>query len=208
MDRLAHQSFENEEKAAETATSADLATTQNIPRDSAISEESTYHVDYCRDISTFQLSDLTTGVGERATVDARPQIVVNLAQTGSQVFIRPSYVEGKELRTLWDTGAGCSYVHKDFSNLGRVINRRHYVQSVFANGQAHTSNELVQLSVLLGPGNRSLEQQVEVKVQVIPMDLPKSYGLIFGCDVMKQLQASLDVDRNTIQLKHNGRVVT
>ena len=208
MDQLEHQSFKNEEKAAETATSADLATTQNIPRDSAISEESTYHVDYCRDISTFQLSDLTTGVGERATADARPHIVVNLAQTGSQVFIRPSYVKGKELRTLWDTGAGCSYVHKDFSNLGRVISGRHYVRSVFANGQAHTSNELVQLSVLLGPGNRSLEQRVEVKVKVIPMDLPKSYDLIFGCDVMKQLQASLDVDRNTILLKHNGRAVT
>lgn len=40
------------------------------------------------------------------------------------------------------------------------------------------------------------------------MDLPKSYGLIFGCDVMKQLQASLDVDRYTTHLKHKGRVVT
>ena len=61
---------------------------------------------------------------------------------------------------------------------------------------------------MLGLGSRSLEQQVKVKAKVFPMDLPKSYDLIFGCDIMKQPQASLDVDRNTIQLKHNGRAVT
>ena len=40
------------------------------------------------------------------------------------------------------------------------------------------------------------------------MDLPNNFDMILGCDVMKQLQASLDIERNTIQLRHRGRIVT
>eukprot|EP00963_Diacronema_lutheri_P009124 scaffold816_cov386-Pavlova_lutheri.AAC.1 len=40
------------------------------------------------------------------------------------------------------------------------------------------------------------------------MDLPKNFDMTLGCDVMKQLQASLDIERNTIQLRHRGRIVT
>eukprot|EP00963_Diacronema_lutheri_P002643 scaffold187_cov329-Pavlova_lutheri.AAC.13 len=40
------------------------------------------------------------------------------------------------------------------------------------------------------------------------MDLPKNFDMILGCDVMKQLRASLDVNRNTIQLRHSGKTIT
>eukprot|EP00963_Diacronema_lutheri_P010957 scaffold1268_cov387-Pavlova_lutheri.AAC.5 len=40
------------------------------------------------------------------------------------------------------------------------------------------------------------------------MDLPKNFDMILGCDVMKQLLASLDIERNTVQLRHRGRIVT
>eukprot|EP00963_Diacronema_lutheri_P005394 scaffold420_cov342-Pavlova_lutheri.AAC.11 len=147
-------------------------------------------------------------VGEHSSTIVQSQVVVNLAKIGSQVFLRPAYVQGKELRTLWDTGAGRSYVHKEFKNLGKIISRSHYVRSVFANGQTHTTNELLQLSVLLGPGDTPSKKKIEVKVKVIPMGLPESYDLIFGCDVMSQLQDSLNVDRNTIQLTHRNQTAT
>ena len=86
--------------------------------------------------------------------------MVNLAQSGGLAFIRPSYVQGTELRTLWDTGAGCSYIHREFSALGTIVSKEHFVRSVFANGQAHTSNELVQISVSLGPFDLQLEKQI------------------------------------------------
>ena len=191
-----------------TAQPVNLGVVRLNSQDDTVSEGSNYHVDYYRDRSAFQMCDLTTGVGENPSALAHSQVVVNLVQVGSQVFLRPAYVQGKELRTLWDTGAARSYVHKEFSNLGKVISRSHYVRSVFANGQAHTTNELLLLSVVLGPINPPTEGEIEVKVKVIPMDLPESYDLIFGCDVMSQLQASLNVDRNTIQLTHHGQRVT
>eukprot|EP00963_Diacronema_lutheri_P002061 scaffold134_cov409-Pavlova_lutheri.AAC.1 len=205
VNPLEHRPFKEEGSAVKPAN---LAAIQLRSQDDTVSEDSKYHVDYCRDRSTFQRSDLTTGVGEHSSTIARSQVVVNLAQIGSQVFLRPAYVQGKELRALWDTGAGRSYVHKEFQNLGKIISRSHYVRSVFANGQTHTTNELLQLSVLLGPGDQPTEKGIEVKVKVIPMDLPESYDLIFGCDVMSQLQASLNLDRNTIQLTHRNQTVT
>eukprot|EP00963_Diacronema_lutheri_P005849 scaffold465_cov383-Pavlova_lutheri.AAC.2 len=116
----------------------------------------------------------------------------------------PSYVQGTELKTLWDTGAGCSYIHREFSTLGTIISKAHFVRSVFANGQTHTSSELVQISVALGPFDLPLDEQIKV----IPMDLPKKFDMILGCDVMKQLQALLDVNRNTIQLRHGSKTIT
>ena len=79
---------------------------------------------------------------------------------------------------------------------------------MFANGQAHTTSELLLLSVLLGPSDPPTEGKIEVKVKVILMDLPESYDLIFGCDVMSQLLASLNVDCNTIHLTHRDQTVT
>ena len=77
-----------------------------------------------------------------------------------------------------------------------------------ANGQAHTSNELLQVSVSLGPFDLPLEKQIQINLKVIPMDLPNNFDMILGCDVMKQLQASLDIERDAIQLRHRGRIVT
>eukprot|EP00963_Diacronema_lutheri_P004582 scaffold347_cov420-Pavlova_lutheri.AAC.4 len=205
VNPLEHRPFKEEGSAVKPAK---LVAIQLRSQGDTVSEDSNYHVDYCRDRSTFQRSDLTTGVGEHSSTIVQSQVVVNLAQIGSQVFLRPAYVQGKELRALWDTGAGRSYVHKQFQNLGKIISRSHHVRSVFANGQTHTTNELLQLSVLLGPGDPPTEKGIKVKVKVIPMDLPESYDLIFGCDVMSQLQASLNLDRNTIQLTHRNHTVT
>eukprot|EP00963_Diacronema_lutheri_P001282 scaffold83_cov390-Pavlova_lutheri.AAC.1 len=55
---------------------------------------SNYHVDYARERSAFELSDLTIGAGENPPTSSYPRIVVNLAQFGGLTFIRPSYVEG------------------------------------------------------------------------------------------------------------------
>eukprot|EP00963_Diacronema_lutheri_P010952 scaffold1267_cov414-Pavlova_lutheri.AAC.1 len=184
------------------------ATVHGARSDETVSDISNYHVDYARERSAFELSDLTIRAGENPPASSCPRIVVNLAQSGGLAFIRPSYVEGTELRTLWDTGAGCSYIHKEFSALGTIASKAHFVRSVFANGQAHTSNELLQISVSLGPFDLPLEKQIQINIKVIPMDLPKNFDMILGCDVMKQLQASLDIERNTIQLRHRGRIVT
>ena len=154
------------------------------------------------------MSDLAIGAGENPPASSCPQIVVNLAQSGGLAFIRPSCIQGTELRTLWDTGAGCSYIHREFSALGTIVSKEHFVRSVFANGQAHTSNELVQVSVSLGPFDLPLEKQIQINIKVIPMDLPNNFDMILGCDVMKQLQASLDIERDAIQLRHRGRIVT
>ena len=81
--------------------------------DETISDISNYHVDYARERSAFELRDLTIGAGENPPASSCPQIVVNLAQSGGLAFIRPSYVQGTELRTLWDTGGRCYYIHRE-----------------------------------------------------------------------------------------------
>ena len=73
--------------------------------------------------------------------------------------MRPFYIQGRELGTLWDTRGGCSYTQREFSALGTIVSTAHFVQSVFANGQAHTSNELVQISTSLVPFDLLLENR-------------------------------------------------
>lgn len=103
-----------------------------------------YHVDYARLMPTFQLSDLAIGAREDPFIAFNPQFVVNLAQSGGLAFIRRSHVQGRKLRTLWDTGAIYSYIHEEFRNFGKIKSKQHFVRSVLPNGQTHSSNELVQ----------------------------------------------------------------
>eukprot|EP00963_Diacronema_lutheri_P008504 scaffold758_cov387-Pavlova_lutheri.AAC.1 len=181
--------FKEERRATKPAN---LAAIQLRSQDDTVLQDSKYHVEYSRDRSTFQISDLTTGVGEHPSTVAHSQVVVNLALIGfaslSQTCVRPR-------KRIEDT-------------VGHRRRPSHYVRSVFANGQAHTTNELLQLLVLPGPGDPPTKKTIEVKAKVIPMDLPASYDLIFGFDVMSQLQASLNLDRNTIQLTHRNQTVT
>ena len=78
--------------------------------DETISIISNYHVDYAREQSAFELSDLTIGARENLVATSCPQIVVNLAQFGGLALIRPSYIQGTKLRTLWDIGVEFSFI--------------------------------------------------------------------------------------------------
>eukprot|EP00963_Diacronema_lutheri_P008478 scaffold753_cov390-Pavlova_lutheri.AAC.10 len=156
------------------------STVCDAPSSETTLDGSNYHVDYARELASFQLSDLTIGAVENPVASSCPHIVVNLAQYGGLAFIRPSYVQGTEFKTLWDTGAGCSYIHKEFNTLGTIMSKAHFVRTVFANGQAHTSTELVQISVAPSPFNLPFDEQIKVKIKVIPMDLPKNFDMIQG----------------------------
>jgi len=184
------------------------ATVYDAPCNETVSDSSNYHVDYAKEQSTFELSGLTIGARENPRAFSCPRIVVNLAQSGGLAFIRPSYVQGTEFKTFWDIGAGCSYIHREFSTLGTIVSKARFVQSVLANGQAHTSSELVQILVVVGPYDLPLEEQIKVKITVIHMDLPNYFDMILGCDVVKQFKALLDVNQNTIQLRHGSKTIT